>query len=575
MTLRDFKEFAKRIIKKNSILIFIAEIVQAILSPKEQFSVWKDYWAYKKNLAFLRKHPFSSDSKTALLILASDMVYEAKIQGMLALGLRMKGWRVVFLLSHLSLWAKRYLKKAYGFSEFIHWEDLALSAKEKKQCFTETQAFLSRPITFQSVKEWIYHKAWIGPQVISSVSRYMMQGAPDVDDPQAQKYIARLLPETIETVHMAERLLDRLQPKLISLIEANYALMGALVDTAISRNVSVIQTVQPARDDAMIFKKLNFVTRRIHPSSVSKESMEKLASLHWTDEHERRLEQEFKNRYGGAWFLQSRNQPGVKQKSREEIVKQLQLDSLMRPEGATKKIAVVFSPVLWDANLFYGEDLFEDFGDWFVQTVRAACENPNVNWIIKMHPANLWKRAREKVHSEFSEVMLIRKEIGDLPDHVKLLYPNTDISTWSLFELTDYGVTVRGTIGMELPCLGKPVFTAGTGRYSGLGFTIDSTSKEEYLEKLAKIQEFPSLSAEETLLAKKHAYAVFLLRPWPMKSFKAVFNYQKKGIHPLDHNLLLKAHSLEEIQKNGDLEKWAAWAADEKSIDYLDFPEKL
>lgn len=392
-----------------------------------------------------------------------------------------------------------------------------------------------------------------------------MQGSPDVKNPVAQKHLAELLPKTLRTVHMAEQLLKRLNPEFMILIEANYPLMGALVDTAIAKNISVIQTIQPSRDDAMIFKKLNSTTRRIHPASVSPESMERLANMEWTDEQKKWLEQEFKNRYGGAWFLQRRNQPGVKQKSREEIIKQLQVDPL-------KKIAVVFSPVLWDANLFYGEDLFEDYGDWFVQTVRAACANPQVNWIIKMHPANLWKRAREKVESEFSEVMLIQKEVGNLPNHVKLLYPNTDISTWSLFELADFGITVRGTIGMEMPCLGKPVFTAGTGRYSGLGFTIDSTTKEQYLARLAKIQEYPPMTAEQILLAKKHAYTAFLLRPWPMKSFQAVFNYQKKGIHPLDHNLLMTAHSLEEIQKNGDLEKWAKWAADEKSVDYLEPP---
>ena len=34
-----------------------------------------------------------------------------------------------------------------------------------------------------------------------------------------------------------------------------------------------------------------------------------------------------------------------------------------------------------------------------------------------------------------------------------------------LFKVIDYGITVRGTIGIELPCFGIPVITAGTGRY--------------------------------------------------------------------------------------------------------------
>ena len=84
-----------------------------------------------------------------------------------------------------------------------------------------------------------------------------------------------------------------------------------------------------------------------------------------------------------------RNQPNSEDYAKGEIFKRYSLDQ-------SKKLAVVFSHVLWDANLFYGEDLFKDYGDWFEQTVKAACGNDRVNWLIKMHPANLWKRSREE-----------------------------------------------------------------------------------------------------------------------------------------------------------------------------------
>lgn len=558
-----FKNLAKRVLKRTPFLIPLVDPVRLIIHPREQTAVWKDFYAMRRSTAFLRNHrSLATRKKTVLIVLASDMAYEAKILAMLAFGLRMKGFRVVVFMSRICMWTRRYFK-LFGIHEFSYWEDIKLTGEEEDTVDKETRALLSQKIAFQSVKQWKYRNAWIGPQILSSISRKMMQGAPDMADPAAQRHLAALLPETLKMVHTAEHLLRRLQPEIMLLNEANYALMGALVDTAIANNISVIQAIQPSRDDALIFKRLTPETRRIHPASVSPESMEELKKLVWTDEREASLAAEFQNRYGGKWFLQSRNQPGVKKKTKEEIIRQLYLDP-------SKKIAVIFSPVLWDANLFYGEDLFEDFGDWFAQTVQAACRNPHVNWIVKLHPANLWKRAREKVTQELAEVTLIREKIGPLPPHVKLLFPNTDISTWSLFELTDYGVTVRGTVGMELPCLGKPVFTAGTGRYSGLGFTIDSKTREEFLEKIAHIQKYPTLTDEQTLTAKKHAYAAFRFRPWPMKSFQALFAYKKSGVHPLDHNLVCRADSLQKIQKNGDLEKWAAWAADRsKGVDYL------
>jgi hypothetical protein len=128
---------------------------------------------------------------------------------------------------------------------------------------------------------------------------------------------------------------------------------------------------------------------------------------------------------------------------------------------------------------------------------------------------------------------------------------------------------VRGTSGMELPCFGKPTLTAGTGRYSGLGFTDDSTSAEEYLARLATLHRRAPLSAHETELARRHAYAAFLLRPWLMTSFRSTFAKRQQGSDPLDHNLECLADGAAELRRNGDLDRWARWAAS-REIDYLE-----
>lgn len=552
-------------IEKSFLGTIARPIGRHILNPVGEFSVWKDYSKTCSDAAFIRDGKFKVDSaKTVLIALASDMVYEAKLLAMLALGFKMQGFEVAALFPRSYFWAPRYLK-AFGIDKFMHLEDLEFGKHDYERCRKEARNIMSREMNFTAFKELRYRGARIGPQIISSVCRSTMQGAPDLKDPAIRGKIADLLPETVEAVDKAGKLFEKFNIQTLIVVESNYAMMAALVDTAIQKGVNVIQAVQPWRDDALIFKRLTPETRRYHPNSVSLSTLKQFETAEWTEKQERELDKQLLDRYGGKWFLQSRNQPNVKKKTKEDIIRQLGLD-----EG--KKTAVVFSHVLWDANLFFGEDLFEDYGDWFVQTVKAACANKNANWIIKLHPSNVWKRSRENITEEFAEITLIKKEIGDLPPHVKLLYPNTDINTWSLFEFADYGVTVRGTIGMELSCLGVPVFTAGTGRYSNLGFTFDSATKEEYLEKLSRIQDFERMTDEQTLLAKKHAYMVFCLRPWIMKSFKAEFNYKKKGLHPLDHNLLFNAKSFEEIELNADLKKWAQWASDKKSIDYLERP---
>ena len=55
----------------------------------------------------------------------------------------------------------------------------------------------------------------------------------------------------------------------------------------------------------------------------------------------------------------------------------------------------------------------------------------------------------------------------------------------------DYCLTVRGTVGLEAACRGIPVLTGGTGRYDRKGFTIDSATPQQYLERIARLQESP------------------------------------------------------------------------------------
>src|SRR6185436_10876252 len=98
-----------------------------------------------------------------------------------------------------------------------------------------------------------------------------------------------------------------------------------------------------------------------------------------------------------------------------------------------KKIAVIFSHIFWDAGFFYGDNLFEDYEKWLVETTRAACANPNVNWIIKLHPANTWKLELDKFRGELPEVASLKSKIGPLPEHIRLLPPETDINGFSFF----------------------------------------------------------------------------------------------------------------------------------------------
>jgi hypothetical protein len=172
--------------------------------------------------------------------------------------------------------------------------------------------------------------------------------------------------------------------------------------------------------------------------------------------------------------------------------------------------------------------------------------------------------------AESTEVTLVRDHFRELPDHVRLLLPETRISTRSLYEFADYGVTVRGTAGMEMACFGKAVFTAGTGAYSGLGFTTDSASVEEYLDRLSCIQEYGPLGATAQQRARRYVHALFVRRPWAARSFRLVFDFPESGWNPLDRNVEWAVPTVRSLHDCGDLDAWASWVLNHDSVDYLE-----
>src|SRR5690606_40760634 len=117
----------------------------------------------------------------------------------------------------------------------------------------------------------------------------------------------------------------------------------------------------------------------------------------------------------------------------------------------------------------WGTRLFPFYEDWLIETVRAAIANPRLNWILKIHPANLGKAAKEGFEEEPTETIIIRERFGDLPEHVRLIPADTPISTHSLLAVPDYRITVRGTAGIEAARLGSPAVHAPGGRYDRLG----------------------------------------------------------------------------------------------------------
>lgn len=519
-----------------------------------------DLRAFRRQYRFLAEAGRRVPPRARVLIVSlSDAVSEVKTESMLAKALQMYGgepW-------HLTLsWCGR------GHAYYRVFDGGRL-VRFDRYLPTVLPAEVERAIddlgTADTVKAFQFHDIEVGRLALASYFRSYHQGKIDLADAQARARLRPLLARGVAEVLAAERMLDEVRPDLILVHDALYVGVGPVFESALKRGIPAVQWIGCQRDDALTIKRFDFATRREHPVSLSEQTWDAVRAQPWTEQEERELMGDFEERYeSGRW--QSYYNKAYGTLLAPEILRgQLGLDP-------AKKTAVIFSHILWDSTLFWGTDLFGDYEEWLVETVRAACRNTDVNWVVKLHPQNVWKLKRDRFDPVPMEEKMLAARIGPLPPHVKLLKADADVNTYSLFQLTDYCLTVRGTIGIEMAAFGIPVLTAGTGRFSWRGFTVDSATREEYLRRLARIQDVPRLTPEQTALAKRYAHTLFLHRPYRFRTFELTYKTLQEIGHPLDHNVAIHACSAAELEAAPDLAAFARWALDTRNLDYLAAP---
>jgi hypothetical protein len=152
----------------------------------------------------------------------------------------------------------------------------------------------------------------------------------------------------------------------------------------------------------------------------------------------------------------------------------------------------IFAHVFSDAPHCSESTLFQDYYLWLVETLACIVDIKTINWIIKSHPS-------AKLYGEDNAIAEMIRSCKS--NHIFLL--PSECSTSSIVNIADVILTVQGTVGIEFSCLGIPVVITGKAFYSGFGFTIEPTSKEEYFKCLRNIAKINRLSNIQISVAKE------------------------------------------------------------------------
>lgn len=180
-----------------------------------------------------------------------------------------------------------------------------------------------------------------------------------------------------------------------------------------------------------------------------------------------------------------------------------------------KTLVTAFTNILWDSAILDRDRAFTNMIDWLDTTIQHFISRDDAQLVIRIHPAEI-RLAMQETREQVAQVLSSR--YPNLPAHIKIVPPESSLSSYILMRMSDVGLVYTSTVGLEMALDGKPVIVAGETHYAGKGFTYDVANRDEYLALLNDLTNLGALSATMVEQARRYAYLFFFryMLPFPL-----------------------------------------------------------
>lgn len=488
---------------------------------------------------------------TRALLVSSGILGMAQLENATAHAVARAGREPVVLIRD-DFWHRRYLS-LLGPIRIVTWDDFDEGPDRRW-----AEARMGSVDSIRSMLDIELDGIEVGRHAAATMLRSLRAGLLDFSDKEVREVALTSLARSVTWARQVEKLLTRVRPDQIVFPDRTYTPTGELFNASLRSEADTVVFQPGHRSDLLMLKRFHPGQTDVPVTSLSDSTWDLLKERGDAEDLRSAAVGELERSYAaGDWHPEVGTQFRSRPLAPEAIRSQLGIDP-------GRKVAAIFPHILWDATFYSGQDLFESYARWFLETAKAAYDNPDLDWIIKLHPAHIVKDRRDGVAGRPAEEVILEEHLGAPPKHVKLLPTGTEVATLSLFDAIDYCVTVRGTVGIEAALKGVVVLTAGTGRYDRRGFSVDSETPDEYLEKLAHIQELPEISAPARAAAIRYSYGLFVLRPLELTS--VAFGYKKDEVATPYSDL--KVTDRASWEGAADIGSFAAWLQSDEE-DYL------
>jgi hypothetical protein len=348
-----------------------------------------------------------------------------------------------------------------------------------------------RDVGFEAFREFRYEGINVGEEVFASVLRATFKGT--VEDTASSRFLVkRYLTSGVMMIHAAEGAYRALQPDCIVMPHGVYITHGIATKVARKMNIPVI--IYPGfggirRDAIMLSRNETYHRTLVHePNDIWEH-----AAL-TAEQRERTLGYVMSKQSGGVDVVNYHPDPI---NDAQDLYRTLGIDQ-------SRALVSVYSNVIWDAQIYYDGNAFENILEWMRFVIGELAKNDNVWGVIRIHPAEV--KGGLPTRQPFLEE--INKWFPTLPENVRVIPPESDLSSYTLAEQSRVAIIYGTKMGLELAVRGIPVIVCGETFCRGKGFSLDITSKDELAELLKRIHTLERL--DQTTVERALRYAHYL-----------------------------------------------------------------
>ncbi len=357
-------------------------------------------------------------------------------------------------------------------------------------------ADIARSLPLDAIPSYRPDNLAIGEHALAGALRYFARG--DISsEPAGEIVLRRYLHAALLTMYAMKRLLERENYDVLCFHHGIYVPQGIIGEVARQRGVRVVNWNPSYRKQTCIFSHGD-----TYHHTMMDEPVSAWDEITWRPELEQATLDYLKSRWEGTqdwiWFHEK------PEMNLEHITAELDLD-------LNKPIIGMLTNVIWDAQLHYPANAFPNMVEWIRATIRYFYDRPDLQLVIRVHPAEI----RGAVPSRQRVVDEIQREFPSLPPHIKVIPPESDVSTYAVMSVCN-SVLIYGTkTGIELTSVGIPVIVAGEAWIRNKGLTTDVKDRDSYFGILDRLPLASRLDGETVNRARRYAFHFFFRRMIP------------------------------------------------------------